>query len=76
MKVTVAGTGYVGLVSGVCFAELGHHVNCIDIDPSKVEMLKGGKSPIYESGLDSLLRRNIDSKRLDFTDDYSSGLQT
>ncbi len=72
MKVSVVGTGYVGLVSGTCFAELGHYVTCIDINPKKVEMLQAGKSPIYEPGLNDLLARNIKAKRLLFSTTYDS----
>lgn len=72
MKVSVIGTGYVGLVSGTCFAEIGHDVTCIDIDPKKIAMLKAGKSPIYEPGLNELLERNIKSNRLQFSLNYDS----
>jgi len=72
MKVSVIGTGYVGLVSGTCFAEIGHEVTCIDIDPKKITMLKAGKSPIYEPGLNDLLERNIKSNRLKFSTGYES----
>jgi len=72
MEVSVIGTGYVGLVSGTCFSEIGHHVTCIDIDPKKIQMLKEGKSPIYEPGLNDLLGRNIKSNRLHFSTDYDS----
>ena len=71
LNVTMIGTGYVGLVSGTCFAELGHNVHCIDIDPRKIRMLESGKSPIYEPGLSDLLSRNIKSNRLTFSTDYS-----
>jgi UDPglucose 6-dehydrogenase len=72
MKVAVIGTGYVGLVSGTCFAEIGHDVTCIDIDAKKIEMLKTGKSPIYEPGLSEILERNIRSERLHFSTNYDS----
>jgi UDPglucose 6-dehydrogenase len=72
MKVSVIGTGYVGLVSGTCFAEIGHDVTCIDIDPKKIDILKSGKSPIYEPGLTELLERNIKSTRLRFSTSYES----
>lgn len=72
MKVSVIGTGYVGLVSGTCFAEIGHHVTCIDIDENKIKTLKDGKSPIYEPGLTDLLERNIKSGRLLFSTGYES----
>lgn len=68
MKVSVAGTGYVGLVSGVCLAEKGHHVICIDIDPAKVEKINSGIPPIYEDGLEDLLKKNV-GKSLSATTD-------
>ncbi|NME82454.1 UDP-glucose/GDP-mannose dehydrogenase family protein [Clostridium sp. SM-530-WT-3G] len=72
MKIVVAGTGYVGLVTGACLAEKGHNVTCVDIDQNKVDMMKKGISPIYEPGLDELLKRNHDEGRLDFTLDYKN----
>ena len=58
MKIAVAGTGYVGLVSGVCLAEMGHEVVCVDTDQQKIQSMKKGISPIYEDGLEEMMRRN------------------
>ena len=66
MRVVMIGTGYVGLVSGACFADFGHVVCCIDKDPSKIERLRAGISPIYEPGLDDLIARNVREGRLSF----------
>lgn len=70
MKISVAGTGYVGLVTGVCLSEHGHDVTCVDVDESKVAMMQSGKSPIYEPGLEELMLQNME--RLTFTTDYAS----
>jgi UDPglucose 6-dehydrogenase len=72
MKITVVGSGYVGLVTGTCFAEIGIDVTCVDIDKEKIEKLKKGISPIYEPGLDEMLARNIEKGRLSFTTDLTS----
>ncbi len=72
MKVGVIGTGYVGLVSGTCFAEIGHEVICLDIDETKVKKLSDGTPTIYEAGLKELLERNLRNQRLHFTSDYAS----
>lgn len=72
MKIAVAGTGYVGLVAGVCFAEKGHNVICVDVDQKKVEMMKSGKSPIYEEDLEELMVKNYNEGRLDYTTDYKN----
>ena len=72
MNIVVAGTGYVGLVTGACLSEVGHNVTCVDIDRQKVELMKQGISPIYEPGLDELLERNYKENRLNFTVDYKS----
>ena len=66
------GTGYVGLVSGTCFAEIGHEVTCVDIDPKKIEILERGESPIFEPGLSDLLKRNIKANRIHFSTGYES----
>lgn len=70
MKIAVAGTGYVGLVAGVCFADKGHNVLCVDIDERKVNEMKEGHSPIYEQGLEELMVKNYEAGRLDYTTDY------
>lgn len=72
MKIAVAGTGYVGLVAGVCFAEIGHDVTCVDVDEKKVKMMESGISPIYEEGLEELMRKNNATGRLHYTTDYQS----
>jgi len=74
MRITMIGTGYVGLVSGVCFSDFGHDVICVDKDPSKIEMLERGEVPIYEPGLDDLMKRNVDAGRLSFTTDLKSAV--
>lgn len=74
MKITVVGTGYVGLVTGTCLAETGNEVLCVDIDQAKVDMMQAGKVPIYEPHLDVLFERNIKAGRLTFTTDLHQGL--
>lgn len=69
MKISVIGTGYVGLVTGTCFSDFGNNVICLDIDENKIKMLKSGKSPIYEPGLEAIILKNFNSKRLEFTSD-------
>lgn len=75
MKIAVVGTGYVGLVTGTCFAEVGINVVCIDIDHKKIENLKNGILPIYEPGLDEMVKRNFDKGRLEFSTDLPSAIQ-
>ncbi len=74
MKITVIGTGYVGLVTGTCFAETGVQVHCIDIDEEKIKTLNEGKSPIYEPGLEPMIRRNLEKGRLIFSTDLKPAL--
>ncbi len=73
-NVCILGTGYVGLVTGACLAELGNRVTCVDVDMKRIEILRRGKSPFYEPGLEDLLARNIASGRLSFTTDYTEGI--
>ncbi|MFZ7115962.1 MAG: nucleotide sugar dehydrogenase [Bacteroidota bacterium] len=74
MRVAVIGTGYVGLVAGACFADTGNDVVCVDIDAGKVERLKKGEIPIYEPGLDGLVRRGIEKHHLQFTTSYADAV--
>lgn len=73
-KICVIGTGYVGLVTGTCFADLGNEVVCLDIDPDRISNLKAGLMPIYEPGLEELVKQNVAAERLVFTTDYASAL--
>ena len=75
MRITMVGTGYVGLVTGTCFANTGNDVTCLDIDPRKIEKLNKGESPIYEPGLDELIHRNVKAGRLHFTTDKAAAYQ-
>ncbi|HEX5399235.1 MAG TPA: UDP-glucose/GDP-mannose dehydrogenase family protein [Verrucomicrobiae bacterium] len=75
MKLTIIGTGYVGLVTGTCFAEVGHQVICVDNDAAKVKLLQGGGIPIYEPGLEELVKKNVAAGRLQFTNSTSDGVK-
>ena len=75
MRIAMIGTGYVGLVSGACFADFGHHVTCIDKDKEKVDMLRSGGVPIYEPGLDLLVQRNVREGRLEFATDLTEAVR-
>lgn len=74
MNILIVGTGYVGLVTGTCFAEMGHHVTCLDIDEQKIDKLQNGEVPFYEPGLEEMVKRNQKNKRLKFTTSYEEGL--
>jgi len=75
MNIAVIGTGYVGLVAGTCFAEIGNDVSCVDIDEQKINLLKSGKVPIYEPGLEEMVRRNAAEQRLSFTTDLAEAVK-
>jgi UDPglucose 6-dehydrogenase len=74
MKIAVVGTGYVGLVTGTCFAETGNRVTCVDIDPQKITKLAAGEITIYEPGLEKIFLRNLREGRLQFTTDLQKGI--
>jgi UDPglucose 6-dehydrogenase len=75
MRIAMIGTGYVGLVSGACLADFGHEVSCIDKDASKIEALKNGIMPIWEPGLEALVKANTERGRLSFTTDLAEGVE-
>lgn len=74
MKVAIVGTGYVGLVTGTCFAEMGNNVTCIDIDSKKIERLNNGESVIYEPGLEEMIKKNVNEKRLTFSNSFEDSI--
>src|SRR5574343_690516 len=74
MKIAMIGTGYVGLVSGVCFSDFGHDVICVDKDPGKIDRLRRGEVPIFEPGLEALMAKNVAAGRLSFTLDLAEAV--
>ena len=74
-RISIVGTGYVGLVTGTCFAEVGHDVICVDNDLRKVEVLQRGGIPIYEPGLEELVKKNVAARRLRFTGEIADGVK-
>src|SRR4051812_8105366 len=74
MNVTIVGTGYVGLVTGACLAELGHHVFCLDVDQAKINLLNAGGMPIHEPGLEEIIQRNVEAGRLVFSCDVAASV--
>ena len=74
MKITMIGSGYVGLVSGACFSDFGHDVVCVDKDETKIAALEAGRMPIFEPGLDQLVASNVKAGRLSFTTDLKAGV--
>src|SRR3989338_11431211 len=74
MRITIIGTGYVGLTTGVCFAQIGHDTTCVDIDAEKVERLRKGECPIFEESLPELLAKNRAVGRIRFTTDFAEGM--
>src|ERR1700687_1880781 len=75
MRITIFGSGYVGLVTGACLADAGNHVVSVDVDEAKIAMLKAGEVPIHEPGLDSVVKRNFEAGRLRFTTDALEGVE-
>ena len=75
MRIAMIGTGYVGLVSGACFADFGHRVTCVDKDSAKIDGLNAGKMPIWEPGLEALVKANADQGRLSFTTDLAEAVE-
>jgi len=75
LNIAIVGSGYVGLVTGTCLAEIGNDVVCVDIDEKKIDMLNNGKVPIYEPGLDAMIKENVDAGRLGFTTDIQKSVE-
>ena len=75
MRIAMIGTGYVGLVSGACFADFGHQVTCVDKDAAKIDALNAGRMPIWEPGLEGLVKANVERDRLRFTTDLAAGVE-